>query len=654
MRLVVRGELPHPPARRAAQPRVPREGGVGLQEAVVGRAAVGVDEDLDDAEALVDGREQRPVARLALPQRLLGPPPLVDVDRRPRPADDRAVRVADRGDAGEVPAVGPVGPAEPVLDLVGLARLGGGPEARLDPRRRRRGGRRRPSRRPATPPRRSRCRRARRGWRSRRRRPAGRSRPAGGGRRRRRDRGRSPAASRLRSFPAWAGNVGNDRLGSDGSAEVSQQRGRRGTGDGARPSPRRSAAARSPTAAAAAPLTGVAVRRADQVRDEREQAVEVEGLGQEGGDGRVEPLRRHRRAHQDHRHVGEVRDGSASPGTPPARPSPASSRPSAPGRAAPGASASSAACAVGRPRRRRSPRRRSASATTPAQHRLVVDHQHRLHGPDSPGRRGRRLDRVGGGRPGQQPRRPRRTTPPTSIPGRPMANSRIAGSVAALAGLEDRDQPVQRGAELDVAQQDAVVHRRRDGRDRHRQLGADVGVDLDRHQRRHAPLPQRVGQRRDEGRQPLGDGDQPLDVGEGVDEEPAGPVLVDWASRSRPRPRRRATAPAAARHSTRTRPAPMGPPGRARSRPPSAASVGGRLVEGGDQPRLAPRRPLGQEAAGRAASCRPPACRAASCWWPPAARRRASRRGRRRRCPAAPARSCRRPDRRPASASRRG
>ena len=77
--LVARLELSHPLARSAVQPRVPLEGRVDFQEAVVDRLAHPVEDHLYDAEPLVDGLEERVVLLLRGAQRFLRPLALGDI-----------------------------------------------------------------------------------------------------------------------------------------------------------------------------------------------------------------------------------------------------------------------------------------------------------------------------------------------------------------------------------------------------------------------------------------------------------------------------------------------------------------------------------------------------------------------------------------------
>lgn len=64
--LDIRLQLAHRLADRIAQARLPEEGIIGFDEAIVVACAVGTEDHLDDAEALVDGVEQQFVARIRL------------------------------------------------------------------------------------------------------------------------------------------------------------------------------------------------------------------------------------------------------------------------------------------------------------------------------------------------------------------------------------------------------------------------------------------------------------------------------------------------------------------------------------------------------------------------------------------------------------
>ena len=70
--LVRRGQLAHPLAHGVLQPRLPNEGGVGLDEDVVDRPFLVVEEQLDDAEAFVDRLEEGAVAQLRFRDPLAG------------------------------------------------------------------------------------------------------------------------------------------------------------------------------------------------------------------------------------------------------------------------------------------------------------------------------------------------------------------------------------------------------------------------------------------------------------------------------------------------------------------------------------------------------------------------------------------------------
>ena len=72
-----------------------------------------------------------------------------------------------------------------------------------------------------------------------------------------------------------------------------------------------------------------------------------------------------------------------------------------------------------------------------------------------------------------------------------ISNSRMAGSEALWRSLNTETEPAQPRPQLEAAQQDPVVQRRRDGRDRQAQLRAGQGVQLGGEQRGHARRPQR-------------------------------------------------------------------------------------------------------------------------------------------------------------------
>jgi hypothetical protein len=88
---VRRRELAHPPPGGVHEPGLPLERLVHLDEPIVGRLVGVVEQDLDDAEALVDGVEQHPVPRLALAQRRLGVLAVRDVGAQPDMAEELAV-----------------------------------------------------------------------------------------------------------------------------------------------------------------------------------------------------------------------------------------------------------------------------------------------------------------------------------------------------------------------------------------------------------------------------------------------------------------------------------------------------------------------------------------------------------------------------------
>ena len=114
-RRVVRvGDVPEPQAEQCLL-RVADD----LAVAVVGPEEAAGQIHLGDADGgLV---VHRPVLPLALPQRLLGPPAVVDVGGRPEPPGRAARLVGHRDRADEVPAVGPVPAAQPDLGLEDLA-----------------------------------------------------------------------------------------------------------------------------------------------------------------------------------------------------------------------------------------------------------------------------------------------------------------------------------------------------------------------------------------------------------------------------------------------------------------------------------------------------------------------------------------------------
>jgi hypothetical protein len=85
---------------RVDQPRLPLKGRVGLDKAIVQRA-IAVEIDLDDTEARIDRLEQRPIAFLADPQRILGLATLMNVDDRADIARNRP-SVPKRGDAASI------------------------------------------------------------------------------------------------------------------------------------------------------------------------------------------------------------------------------------------------------------------------------------------------------------------------------------------------------------------------------------------------------------------------------------------------------------------------------------------------------------------------------------------------------------------------
>jgi hypothetical protein len=70
--LMRRGDLAHPAAFGGLDPRLPLEGGVDPEEAIIFRALVLAKQHLEDAEAFVDRLEERAVLSLAGAQRRLG------------------------------------------------------------------------------------------------------------------------------------------------------------------------------------------------------------------------------------------------------------------------------------------------------------------------------------------------------------------------------------------------------------------------------------------------------------------------------------------------------------------------------------------------------------------------------------------------------
>src|SRR5690606_6499481 len=90
------GDVAHRSSHDAAQPREVFEGRIDLQKTMVDRPSLVVEEDLDDAEPLVDRVEQRAVALLAGPQGVLDALPFGDVDAVDEDAADRTVGIAQR------------------------------------------------------------------------------------------------------------------------------------------------------------------------------------------------------------------------------------------------------------------------------------------------------------------------------------------------------------------------------------------------------------------------------------------------------------------------------------------------------------------------------------------------------------------------------
>lgn len=98
LRLVVRSDGRHRAAHRVVDAGLPLEGLVHLDEDVVAAVAVVIEEEADDAVALIDGVEQRAVAQLADLQGLFGEPTLGDVlQEAPLAVAQRGFRLAEAG-----------------------------------------------------------------------------------------------------------------------------------------------------------------------------------------------------------------------------------------------------------------------------------------------------------------------------------------------------------------------------------------------------------------------------------------------------------------------------------------------------------------------------------------------------------------------------
>ena len=188
--------------------------------------------------------------------------------------------------------------------------------------------------------------------------------------------------------------------------------------------------------------------------------------------------------------------GAQHAGRPRARRHPASSRPSAPGRGAPAPAAPASPGRAG-PRGRRTPRR----AGLPARTARSAGSSSTTSTVFTTRQRASRTS-AGAALPVSSPVAAASGSADRDplLADDELADRRVGGH---LPGLEDRDQPVERRAQLDLAQQDAVVHRRRGGRDRDGELVVDVGVDLGGDERGRAPRPQLVGERRGVGRHAL-------------------------------------------------------------------------------------------------------------------------------------------------------
>ena len=109
-------------------PGVDGVGRVGLQVDIVRQGALRTIQELDDAEALVDGLEQGPIARFAVRQRRLGRPALGDVYHRAGDPDAPARRVERAPPLRRQPPDDPVLPADRAEDdIIGrpALRIGG-------------------------------------------------------------------------------------------------------------------------------------------------------------------------------------------------------------------------------------------------------------------------------------------------------------------------------------------------------------------------------------------------------------------------------------------------------------------------------------------------------------------------------------------------
>jgi hypothetical protein len=114
--LEARDELERRAPDRVGQARHLLEQRVRLEEAVVDRPALGVDDHLGQAVALVDRGEDLAQPGLALAQALLGEVALGDVEHRTDEAEVRPVVGEARRRGVDREAPGPVAAAQPVLD----------------------------------------------------------------------------------------------------------------------------------------------------------------------------------------------------------------------------------------------------------------------------------------------------------------------------------------------------------------------------------------------------------------------------------------------------------------------------------------------------------------------------------------------------------